>query len=385
MDKLTEKLADWLTFISFFFVFITTIVLNNENLFLLIFFSILLLISLFLRSFILDEKKGSIYKISFFVELIIIFFISYYDKTNISQIYYLVNISFGVIYFSNKKSIIYSLLAFLSFIFSLFLKGNITDLLDLSVSLFVNAMPFIVVYFFMYMIKHQIIQKDIILKTKEELENKNRMLHESHKVLRELALVKERNRIAGEIHDTVGHTLTTIIVELEAAKRLINKNNELAKEKLVLAQEQLKKGLDEIRFSVKKIGLNDFSLDLKNKLKNLIKETEKHTEIVINNEINLYSQFDEKINKILINALKEGLTNGIKHGKASIFNLSIEEKTEKIHFKLTNNGIKDNSINLGFGLTNMNKMIDSINGYLKISSVEEEGFTLYIKIPKFIS
>jgi len=124
--------------------------------------------------------------------------------------------------------------------------------------------------------------------------------------------------------------------------------------------------------------------DLKIFLEEIIQESEKHTDIKINKNISLYSKFDEKINNIIINALKEGITNGIKHGKATVFNFFIREDEKNIFFTLNNNGLGNIKTNLGFGLSNMKTKIEDIKGTININSQPDKGFTLTIKIPKNI-
>jgi signal transduction histidine kinase len=250
--------------------------------------------------------------------------------------------------------------------------------------LVVNAFPFVLIFMFSFLIKRQMMQRTIIEKTTKELEEKNKMLEKSYEALQEMAIIKERNRIAGEIHDTVGHTLTTVLIEIEASKRLIEKDKNLALEKLTLAQNQVKKGLNEIRSSVKKMSSENKKEDLKIFLEEIIQESEKHTDIKINKNISLYSKFDEKINNIIINALKEGITNGIKHGKATVFNFFIREDEKNIFFTLNNNGLGNIKTNLGFGLSNMKTKIEDIKGTININSQPDKGFTLTIKIPKNI-
>lgn len=69
--------------------------------------------------------------------------------------------------------------------------------------------------------------------------------------LTEMAALKERTSIAGEVQDTVGHTLTTAIVALEGAQLLFEKRPEEAYRKILIAREQMKQGLGNIRQVVK--------------------------------------------------------------------------------------------------------------------------------------
>ncbi len=389
MDRISENVSDSLTYISFIFVFVATISQNIENRGIILFLSIVLLASFLYKDFILyrlyyEKLYTKKIKKFLFFELFIICFIFYFDKSNTSMIYFLILTSHSVFYFSTKKGILFTMLAYVLFNITARTKSVSISLDQVFMILVVNAFPFVLIFMFSFLIKRQMMQRTIIEKTTKELEEKNKMLEKSYEALQEMAIIKERNRIAGEIHDTVGHTLTTVLIEIEASKRLIEKDKNLALEKLTLAQNQVKKGLNEIRSSVKKMSSENKKEDLKIFLEEIIQESEKHTDIKINKNISLYSKFDEKINNIIINALKEGITNGIKHGKATVFNFFIREDEKNIFFTLNNNGLGNIKTNLGFGLSNMKTKIEDIKGTININSQPDKGFTLTIKIPKNI-
>ena len=85
--------------------------------------------------------------------------------------------------------------------------------------------------------------------TSIKLESALRTVKEQSEKLKSLAVVEERNRIAAEMHDTVGHTLTAAVLALEAAEGLVS--DPLAAQKLHQGKEQVRRGLSELRASVK--------------------------------------------------------------------------------------------------------------------------------------
>lgn len=93
----------------------------------------------------------------------------------------------------------------------------------------------------------QNLQLQMALKEAEE----NRIhLEEAYKQLSETAVYEERNRIAKDIHDNAGHSMTTVIIQTEAAKLLIDKNPKEAKSKIISANIQAKNALEQMRESV---------------------------------------------------------------------------------------------------------------------------------------
>jgi signal transduction histidine kinase len=140
----------------------------------------------------------------------------------------------------------------------------------------------------MVFIRYQIQQKEYLrqvmielkIKTKE-LEKTYQKLKETSMELEDITVLRERNRIAREIHDTVGHTLTTVLLELEAGERLIPIDIAMAIAKMKLAKSQIRKGLNDIRASVKTLNSGNEMLDFIFSIKSLIHETMLHGDIYI--------------------------------------------------------------------------------------------------------
>lgn len=97
----------------------------------------------------------------------------------------------------------------------------------------------------------------------QELEQTHAQLVESLRVnadyLAEVSALEERNRIAQEIHDIVGHTLTTAIIQMEAGSRFLAVDPAQAARRMETSQELVRKGLDDIRGSVRMLKQVDWS------------------------------------------------------------------------------------------------------------------------------
>src|SRR5690606_27065290 len=124
----------------------------------------------------------------------------------------------------------------------------------------------------------------------EELKLANRTLKatllEKAETLAEMSVLEERSRIAYEMHDVVGHTLTAAIVQLEATKKLAEQQNAVSLEKMDLLIDLVRKGLDDIRKSVKLLKSDEVEpLSLANSLRELIQYTEDTMEIEIGADI----------------------------------------------------------------------------------------------------
>jgi len=199
--------------------------------------------------------------------------------------------------------------------------------------------------------------------------------------LEEYSIFRERDRIAGEMHDTVGHTLTTALIENEAAKFLIFNNPQEAYTKIALAGEQMRKSINELRSSVKKIKEGENLVDFFTSLQNLKKDLEYHSGISINMNIEKISNLHTIQEKVLYKVILESITNGIKHGKATSFNVKFKKVHDNILLEINDNGIGNDNFSIGFGLTVMEDRIKGIGGRIKFESSINTGFCVYVEIP----
>ena len=263
-----------------------------------------------------------------------------------------------------------------------FSNDNYSRVLSMLLILPVYIIVFIIFYLIKYlMMQNEIIEnslKDITIKNIEK-DNLYKNLREAYSKVESITALRERNKIAAEIHDTVGHTLTTVLVELEASKRLMSRDIDRSKEKLSLAQEQVRKGLNDIRSSVRILERGEDILDFFNSLEALIEDTEKHSEITVKRSIDTDIKIPNKdIQEIIFSALMEGLSNGIRHGKSTAFFFKLSSDKDKIYFLLQDNGTGATVISPGFGLRAMRARVEEVNGTLETTSIFDEGFCLYI-------
>ncbi|WNS75742.1 histidine kinase [Bacillus sp. DTU_2020_1000418_1_SI_GHA_SEK_038] len=224
-----------------------------------------------------------------------------------------------------------------------------------------------------------------VLERTRELEKTHKQLVESIQegtaAAVEIAALEERNLIAQEIHDIVGHTLTTTIVQIEAGKRLIAKQPEQAIERMEISQQLIRKGLDEIRTSVRLLKDADWNYDLPAALLHIIEETIKYAGVQIESSISKLPPLSIIQKNMIFMALKEGLTNGIKHGGCQAFFFTLKQEDDLILFQLKNNGEPTHKKDFGFGLTTMQKRVESQQGILHIHSEEAWNYVLDIRFP----
>ncbi len=392
MDKRSERLISIILYISIIFTFVLSITFSSNNKVILGILSSILIVSTSIRLSILyiNKKYRYLGKFLLMSDLAVIYWLMLIDRSGVSVLYILVILIDAILFYSTRFSLFIIFMAYLSFCFNNILT---IDLLEnyryLFFSIFIASGLFAFISSILYLTKYQIIQRQKVILAMHEVEEKTikleaaySKLKEHSEALEEMTLLQERNRIAREIHDTVGHTLTTVLIEMEAGKRLLMKDEKpRAIEKIDLAQDQVRKGLNDIRRSVRMLKNGGQILEFLPSLKLLISDTIKHAEVEIDYEIKVETPLPKEIEKTIYNALMEGLTNGIKHGNSKKFNFTLFNHGDELVFSLEDYGVGCKNIIPGFGLTVMKEQIENLKGIFFIGPSEKGGCILSIKLP----
>ena len=214
-----------------------------------------------------------------------------------------------------------------------------------------------------------------------ELERMNQALtsafREESEALAELAVREERDRIAHEIHDVVGHTLTAAIVQLEATKKIAQQHNCIPWDRLELLSGLVRRGLEDVRRTVRMICADEAeTMTLEAALRALIQSAEQTMDIAIEADISLSSKAEpgEPAKQVLYHALQEGLTNGIRHGKCARACFSLRPSGGLLQFRLVSDGQPYGCSVPGFGLSSMMDRVKLLGGRVDVrSSVDADG------------
>ncbi|NLY86293.1 MAG: sensor histidine kinase [Tissierellia bacterium] len=216
-------------------------------------------------------------------------------------------------------------------------------------------------------------------KSEDELIKANEELKAYADSIKELYVLKERNRISREIHDSVGHSLSTIIIQLGAIEKIAKENGQAASQMAANLRDFTRKGLEEIRKALKELKPKEFKeYETILSLENLIKDFSKLTGIDVKLTFTKSKwNLDEKSSLVLYRAVQEFLSNSAKHGKATKINIYIHYDDELI-VTLKDNGIGTDEIKPGMGLTSLAERIKEIGGSLSYESKRNNGFFMRI-------
>jgi len=195
------------------------------------------------------------------------------------------------------------------------------------------------------------------------------------------AATLERTRIAREIHDSLGHSLTTLDVQLELAERLADCDRIEANNALAIARQLAKQCLQDVRQSVQTIRQNDF--DLNQALQALAGQIEQSYPLRVHLNLKL-PKLPVQMSHQLYCIVQEGLTNVQKHAQATVVDLSGQALTAEILLELKDDGVGFNpgTVEKGFGLRGMQERVHLLNGQMTIHSVKNQGTQIHVSIPK---
>jgi signal transduction histidine kinase len=222
-----------------------------------------------------------------------------------------------------------------------------------------------------------------------EYESRNKLV-KAHRRLKEYAVqaedratLQERNRIAREIHDSVGHYLTAQSIQLENTALFLTEDRVKAAAHLEKARELGKEALANIRASVATLRKSPVRRSLQASIEQLIAELESHTNIKIVERINLPSTLPSEASISLFRIVQEALTNITKHSHATKVILCLESTDRQIALSIQDNGCGfDPSQNTtGFGLQGMAERAAALKGKLEIISDRDLGCQILVKIP----
>lgn len=215
-----------------------------------------------------------------------------------------------------------------------------------------------------------------------ELDESKKELEKAYAVAAEVAALEERQRIAKDVHDTAGHSLTTVIMQTEAAKRILEHDPSEAKQKIIAANLQAKHALEELRESVHLLSGREQMPTLRQALTDIVHDSTDGTGIVIRSAIEDVTTSEAK-QRFLCNTLKEGIANGLRHGGATAFWFELKTENAEIVFVLSDNGKGADMTTLreGFGLTTMRERAVALGGKVRLSADPEEGFEICVILP----
>jgi len=249
-----------------------------------------------------------------------------------------------------------------------------------------------ILLFVLYMILLFTSQKDEnarIRKLNEQLNQANDQLRDYAENMERMTEMRERNRLAREIHDTLGHTLTGIIMGTDAGLALFDVAPEEAKKRMEVVAQSARDGLTDVRRSIKALRpdtLERFTLE--EALKGLVENFRLTTsaQIAYFQEAEEL-QLDQDEEDALYRVVQEGLTNAVRHGKSDRIEVRITRNEDVMSVFVRDNGTGCAKPEEGFGLRHMRERLEMLGGtmsYGNLSRDAEDGYTgffIVVRLP----
>lgn len=221
--------------------------------------------------------------------------------------------------------------------------------------------------------------------SEEKLIEANTELEGYVQSIEEITVLKERNRISREIHDSVGHALSTAIIQLSAMETIAEKEESQLKEMIKNLRLFINDSFQDVKKAVRELKPSEYdNYQGVFRLQDVCKNFEKMTGIKVKTvmskgEWNLSSK---QINH-LYRITQEALSNSLKHGKATQVNVIMNFTDDEFIISFNDNGIgTDKIIESGVGLKSIKERAEELNGMVDLKSSKGNGFFIKVMVPR---
>ncbi len=211
----------------------------------------------------------------------------------------------------------------------------------------------------------------------ERLNRANEKLFRNQEEIEHLAALAERERIARDLHDLLGHTLSVITLKAELARKLFDRDRDACQQEIADIEQTARQALSEVRSAV--LGYRDTGL---------AHELRGAKNTLASAQVELVSDVDAEalpaaVENIIALALREAVTNIIRHSDATRCQLRLQTRDQQLHFHISDNGYVDmqskTALAKGNGLTGMLERVSALGGQFQVSY--QQGVTIDIVLP----
>lgn len=217
----------------------------------------------------------------------------------------------------------------------------------------------------------------------EELKIANDKLEIFTKESIAMAKIKERNRLAREIHDILGHSLTSITTGIEASMALLDIDKDVARQQMRKVRDVARKGLVDVRRSVRELKIDSIEkYALIPAIEKLVEEVTSMSDVKIDLNISgkiMSMQDDEE--QTIYRIIQESITNSMRHGNATHIDIRLEFRYHDLSMIIQDNGRGCDMLEKGFGLTHIEERINMLGGSVVFDTEKDQGFKMEAQVP----
>ncbi|MGC2398165.1 MAG: sensor histidine kinase [Acidobacteriaceae bacterium] len=202
----------------------------------------------------------------------------------------------------------------------------------------------------------------------------NALLERANSEIERLTQEAERERIARDLHDLLGHTLTVITVKLDLAQRLLLRDVDRARNEIVEAEQTARNALAEVREAVSGYRAEGLAAEIGRARRSLLAVDVKLTTALA--PVNLSPP---QVNALCL-ALREAVTNIVRHAHATVCRVALLEEKGTIHLTIEDNGL-GGPIREGNGLRGMRERLQSMAATVKLTASAHGGTSVELTMP----
>ncbi|WP_426980848.1 response regulator [Bacillus pseudomycoides] len=230
-----------------------------------------------------------------------------------------------------------------------------------------------------HLLQRAVYSMDAIKQKLNLIKDKNAILEQYSSQVERITLLEERDRMARELHDTIGYKFTSVILSMETLRPHLTTQE--GKEKLQEILDISRSALDNIRRQVHEMDPQEES-NLDVSLLNLIEEFKSTTNVqVVFRTVGGYYPIAKKLKRIFCRCLQEAMTNATRHGGAETIQVLLQYHKNHVMLQIQDDGIGMEVIQEGFGLSGMRERLSEYQGSLSIDSTKNAGTIITCIIP----
>jgi two-component system, NarL family, sensor histidine kinase DesK len=329
----------------------------------------------------------------FGIAMIVLFFVSYrlsfLTKSSFAYLWVsidmVINVAmtllFGYVYFSLFLAFfIGNVLNKIGFLI-LYVVHLITTIAAITVGFFIKSEPFFTQLPFIIISVIGVILLPFSMYNRYKREALEGQLEDANKRISQLMVIEERERIARDLHDTLGQKLSLIGLKSDLAGRLITGNPDKAKQELYDINQTARTALKEVREMVSDMRNSKLQDEIL-RIQQILEAAQIDFQIEGNPNL---TNTPLLVENVLSMCLKETVTNVVKHSQATSCHVYIEQTQTEIVISVRDNGIgMDTNIepSNGHGLQGMKERLEFVNGDIEMKSAN--GTMVKIRVPKVI-
>ncbi|HBV67096.1 MAG TPA: hypothetical protein DEF04_02115 [Clostridiales bacterium] len=341
-------------------------------------FTLILVFSLLIANNILKyfvNEKRRFYFVLFAVDLALIYILETNSRLLINYFlhsFYIIILFEAAVTLEIKHGIIIGiadvLVSMVKFIYLTYFRFNLSSISQMVFFFTISILILIVAIFAQYN-RQEKEKKDMLY---SELLDAHKKLKEYTDEVQRLSAVEERNRIARDIHDNLGHSMTALIMQLQMAEHYLITDSPKSQELIADSVKAAKDNLSGIREVVETLRGTGQHTSLADALRGLAGKFSESTGTVIDLKIEGTMPDNQKIFNATYHILQESMTNAVRHGKASEIMAEINYFDDVVRFIIRDDGTGTDNITEGYGMRGIRERVKELNGDVEFKS--ENGF-----------